>query len=65
MKIKFITIKKRTLCAILMAFILICLCLGICITVDTTASPKLEYTIVIDAGHGGLDVKLVQYFYTV
>lgn len=60
MKIKFITIKKRTLCAILMAFILICLCLGICITVNATASPKPEYTIVIDAGHGGVDVKLGQ-----
>ena len=55
MKIKFITIKKRTLCTILMAFILICLCLGICITVNATASPKPEYTIVIDAGHGGRD----------
>ena len=55
MKIKFITIKKRTLCAILIAFILICLCLGICITVNATASPKPEYTIVIDAGHGGRD----------
>lgn len=55
MKIKFITIKKRTLCAILMAFILICLCLGVCFAVNATASPKPEYNIVIDAGHGGRD----------
>lgn len=52
---KFLTIKKRTLCVILVGIILICSVVGACFAVKATASPKPEYSIVIDAGHGGRD----------
>ena len=52
---KFLTIKKRTLCVILVSIILICSVVGACFAVKATASPKPEYSIVIDAGHGGRD----------
>lgn len=52
---KFITIKKRTLCALLLGIILICFCIGVCFVARATSSPKPEHTIVIDAGHGGRD----------
>lgn len=52
---KFLTIKKRTLCIILISIFLICSILGICYAVQTASSPKPEYSIVIDAGHGGRD----------
>ena len=58
---KFITIKKRTLCVVLLCIILICSAVGVCFAVKATSSPKPEHTIVIDAGHGGVDVKLGQY----
>ena len=52
---KFLTIKKRTLCAILVGVILVCSVVGVCYAVRATSSPKAQYTIVIDAGHGGRD----------
>ncbi len=52
---KFLTIKKRTLCVILVGIILICSVVGVCYVVRATSSPKPQYTIVIDAGHGGRD----------
>lgn len=52
---KFITIKKRTLCVVLLCIILICSAVGVCFTVKATSSPKPEHIIVIDAGHGGRD----------
>lgn len=52
---KFLTIKKRTLCVILAGVILICSVVGVCYVVRATSSPKPQYTIVIDAGHGGRD----------
>ena len=52
---KFLTIKKRTLCVILVGIILICSVVGVCYVVRATSSPKAQYTIVIDAGHGGRD----------
>ena len=52
---KFITIKKRTLCVVLLCIILICSAVGVCFAVKATSSPKPEHTIVIDAGHGGRD----------
>ena len=51
------TIRKHTLCAILVGVILICSVVGVCYVVKATSSPKAQYTIVIDAGHGGVDVK--------
>ena len=61
MKLKFLTIKKRTMCVLLMSVILICLVVDICYAVGVTSSPKAVHTIVIDAGHGGVNVKLGQY----
>ena len=52
---KFLTIKKRTLCVILVGIILICSVVGVCYAVKATSTPKPKYTIVIDAGHGGRD----------
>ena len=52
---KFLTIKKRTLCVILLGIILTCFGVGVCFAVRATSSPKAQYTIVIDAGHGGRD----------
>lgn len=60
MKLKFLTIKKHTLCVLLVSVILICSIVGVCYAVKATTSPKALYTIVIDAGHGGVDVKLEQ-----
>ena len=55
MKLKFLTIKKHTLCVILVSVILICSVVGVCYAVRVVSSPKALYTIVIDAGHGGRD----------
>lgn len=52
---KFLTIKRRTLCVILVSVILICSVVGVCYAVRAASSPKALYTIVIDAGHGGKD----------
>lgn len=60
MKLKFLTIKKHTLCVILVSVILICSVVGVYYAVGAASSPKALYTIVIDAGHGGVDVKIGQ-----
>ncbi len=60
MKLKFLTIKKHTLCVILVGVILICSIVGVCYAVRAVSSPKIVRTIVIDAGHGGVDVKIGQ-----
>lgn len=54
MKLKFLTIKKKTIVAVLC----VCLILASVISVaaiTTSSMPKPQYTIVIDAGHGGRD----------
>ena len=61
---KFLTIKRRTLCIVLVGVILICSVVGVCYAVRAVSSPKALYTIVIDAGHGGVDVKLGQYVFS-
>ena len=61
---KFFAVKKRTLCVILICIILICSLVGVYYTVKATSTPKPKYTIVIDAGHGGVDVKLGQYVFS-
>ena len=58
---KFLTIKKHTMCVLLVGVILICSIVGVCYVVRATSSPKALYTIVIDALHGGVDVKLGRY----
>lgn len=60
MKLKFLTIKKAHCAVLLVAIIAICVIAGVCYAVKATSSPKPKYTIVIDAGHGGVDVKLGQ-----
>ena len=52
---KIFTIKKHTMCVLLVGVILICSIVGVCYAVKATTSPKALYTIVIDAGHGGHD----------
>lgn len=56
MKIKFLTIKKSVALTIILAVVMI-VCGGVLFrSVKTSAStPKYDYTIVIDAGHGGID----------
>lgn len=52
---KFLMIKKKTIVSFIICIVLL---LGILITyfsVTQTSSPKTNYTIVIDAGHGGID----------
>lgn len=55
MKLKFLTIKKNTLYIILLCLILIFSMVGVCYAVKSTSSPKGQYCVVIDAGHGGRD----------
>ena len=52
---KFITIKKHTVCVLLAVLVVICSIVGVYCAVKATSSPKAQYTIVIDAGHGGRD----------
>ena len=58
---KFLTIKKRILCVLLVILVAVCSIVGVCYTVRATGSPKAQSTIVIDAGHGGRDFKLGRY----
>ena len=61
MKLKFLIIKKAHCAVLLVALVVICSIVGVCYVVKATSSPKAVHTIVIDAGHGGLDFKLGQY----
>lgn len=55
MKLKFLTIKKAHCAILLVILVAICSVAGVCYVVRATSSPKPQYTIVIDAGHGGKD----------
>lgn len=57
---KFLMVRKRTICIILVSVILTFSIVGVFYAVRMTSSPKAQYTIVVDAGHGGVDVKLGQ-----
>ena len=46
---------KGLLVLILVTTLSLTICLGICKIVQTGIAPKIDYTIVIDAGHGGRD----------
>ena len=61
---KFLTIKKAHCAILLVILVAICLIVGVCYAARATSSPKTQYTIVIDAGHGGVDVKLGQYVFS-
>ena len=52
---RFFTIKKRTLCLLLCALFVAVAIIGTSFAVRASTSPKPQYTIVIDAGHGGRD----------
>lgn len=52
---KIFTIKKSVLCIALAIFCLVCIMVGVCCASKMASSPKAQYTIVIDAGHGGVD----------
>lgn len=55
MKTKFLTIKKRTIFAVLLCILAIGAFCGAYFPVKANTSPKPVHTIVIDAGHGGRD----------
>lgn len=58
---KFFVIKKRHLCFVSCA-ILVLVGFGVYFGLTRQAyQPNLSPTVVIDAGHGGVDVKLGQY----
>lgn len=51
---KFLIIKKKTICIVMAIIIGLASMITLSI-ITTSSSPKPEYTIVIDAGHGGRD----------
>lgn len=59
MRIKFCTIKKKTLCLVFAVLLGLSTVISMAV-IKTSSMPKPEYTIVIDAGHGEVDVKLGQ-----
>ena len=52
----FVTIKKKWILAFIAVVLIVPLFLSLFAS-RNVSMPKPEYTIVIDAGHGGLDVK--------
>ena len=55
MKLKFLTIKKRTIITILLCILAIGVFCGAYFPIKASTTPKPMHTIVIDAGHGGID----------
>lgn len=55
MKLKFLTLKRKSIFAVLLCVLLVSGACGTFFAVRAVASPKPVHTIVIDAGHGGLD----------
>ncbi len=53
-KFKFLTIKKVYIIAVLLV-VALSITLGITVKVCASSSPVSQYTIVVDAGHGGID----------
>ena len=54
MKLKFLTIKKKTIVAVLCVCLILASVISV-VAIETSSIPKPEYSIVIDAGHGGRD----------
>ena len=54
MKLKFLTIKKKTIVTVLCVCLILASVISV-VAIKTSSMPKPEYTIVIDAGHGGRD----------
>jgi len=57
-KFRFLAIKKRVVALVLFGVLVVGCAIGAYYAAKATASPKPTHTIVIDAGHGGADVKL-------
>ncbi len=55
MKTTFLTIKKKTIIAVLLCILAIGVFCGAYFPIKTSTTPKPMHTIVIDAGHGGID----------
>lgn len=55
-KINYIVINKKSILIGLILFLILA-CVPLIPSLATAISPKAQYTVVIDAGHGGLDVK--------
>ena len=55
MKLKFLTIKKKTIVVFILCLMILGGGIGASFVVRTSATPKPTHTIVIDAGHGGRD----------
>lgn len=55
MKLKLLTIKKKTIIAFLLCFLALGAFCGAYFPIKANTSPKPLHTIVIDAGHGGID----------
>ncbi len=51
---KFLIIKKKTLCIFLALLVVFASIISFAV-VSTSSSPKPTYTVVVDAGHGGID----------
>ena len=51
---KFLTIKKKTIVAVLCVCLILASVISL-VAIETSSMPKPEYSIVIDAGHGGRD----------
>lgn len=51
---KFLTIKKKTIVAVLCVCLILASVISV-VAVEASSMPKPEYSIVIDAGHGGRD----------
>ena len=51
-----VALKKKYIIVFIL-FLIILVSTTACYFINVNASPKYSYTIVIDAGHGGLDVK--------
>ena len=51
---KFLTIKKKTIVAVLCVCLILASVISV-VAIETASMPKPEYSIVIDAGHGGRD----------
>lgn len=60
---KFFVLKKRTIFALFMVVVFIGVFCTTYFLVKPTSSPRYTHSIVIDAGHGGTDVKLEQYVF--
>lgn len=58
----FFIIKKKSVLIIIFVIVGLSILFSFA-SIYTNSMPKAEFTIVIDAGHGGVDVKLGQYVF--